>query len=55
MLTYNHLKILQRQLESHKISIVKGMWVLFGSFFIFSNLYQLELHKQTLGALANLR
>ena len=32
-----------------------GMWVLFGSFFMISNFYQLDLHNKTLVALAYLR
>ena len=33
-----------------RFNIVKGMWVLFGSFFMFSNFYGLDLHNEPLGA-----
>jgi hypothetical protein len=31
------------------------MWVLFGTFFMSSNLYRLDMHNKTFGAVANLR
>ena len=32
-----------------------SMWVLFGSFFMFSNFYQLDLHNETRVAITNLQ
>ena len=34
-------------------TLMYGMWVLFGFYFMFSNLYQLDLHNKTCVALAN--
>ena len=38
----------------HQNFTLKGMWVLFGLFFMFSNFYQLDSHNNTSVALADL-
>ena len=43
-----HLRFLQRIISA------LGMWVLLGSFFMFFNLYQLDVQNETCVALANL-
>ena len=50
-----YYKMLHNVVSQMEAKFTKGMWVLFGSFFMFSNFYQLDLHNKTCIAVANLR